>query len=46
MDWKKYHAALVATGVNVFVMEHDNPSDIVRFAQRAIETFTLFQGRK
>lgn len=39
MDWKNYYAALVAAGVDVFVTEHDNPSDIERFAKRAIETF-------
>jgi sugar phosphate isomerase/epimerase len=39
MDWKAYAAALRGAGVDIFVMEHDNPSDIGRFASRAIETF-------
>ena len=39
MDWKAYAAALRGAGVDIFVMEHDNPSDLDRFASRAIETF-------
>lgn len=39
MDWKAIKAALDGVGVDIFVMEHDNPSDVERFARRAIETF-------
>ena len=39
MDWKGLKAALDGAGVDLFVMEHDNPSDAERFARRAIETF-------
>lgn len=39
MDWKAIASALKGIGVDIFVMEHDNPSDIDRFASRAIETF-------
>jgi hypothetical protein len=31
-------AALKAAGTKYFIMEHDNPSDHARFAQRSIET--------
>lgn len=38
MDWKALMAALRAkTGAKTFVMEHDKPSDHVRFATRSIE---------
>lgn len=36
MDWKAIIAAARAAGVKLFVMEHDNPSDDVRFATRSI----------
>jgi sugar phosphate isomerase/epimerase len=39
MDWKSCYSALTNVGVDVFVMEHDNPSNVLRFAQRAIKTF-------
>ena len=39
MDWKALKSALDGVGVDIFVMEHDNPSDVERFARRAIETF-------
>ncbi len=38
IDWKKNYVALCNAGVDIFIMEHDNPSDIERFASRAIET--------
>ena len=41
MDWKSCYSALTNVGVDVFVMEHDNPSNVSRFAKRAIETFKL-----
>ncbi|MBG6207181.1 sugar phosphate isomerase/epimerase [Labrenzia sp. EL_126] len=42
MDWKTLTAALRNIGVDLFVMEHDNPSDFERFASRSIETFQRF----
>lgn len=38
MDWKAIMAALRGAGVDIFVCEHDKPSDIKRFAARSIET--------
>jgi sugar phosphate isomerase/epimerase len=38
MDWPSLMAALKAAGTKYFIMEHDNPSDHARFAQRSIET--------
>ncbi|WP_417668016.1 sugar phosphate isomerase/epimerase family protein [Roseibium sp.] len=37
MDWKGLIAALQATPTRLFVMEHDKPSDAIRFARRSIE---------
>lgn len=42
MDWKTLTAALRNIDVDLFVMEHDNPSDFERFASRSIETFQRF----
>lgn len=42
MDWPAIHAALVGAGVNLFVIEHDNPNDLVRFARRSITNFRQF----
>lgn len=36
MDWKGLMTALRRTGVRYFVIEHDNPSDLRRFAERSI----------
>ena len=38
VDWKALMAALKNTGVKYFVMEHDNPKDAARFAERSIAT--------
>lgn len=38
IDWKTIMAALKGIGVELFVAEHDNPSDFNRFASRSIET--------
>lgn len=35
-DWSSTHAALKAAGVARYVIEHDNPSDDARFAQRSL----------
>ncbi len=36
MDWPALSAAIAATGCDLIVMEHDNPSDDARFARHAI----------
>ena len=43
MDWKGLFAALKAEGCGYFVMEHDNPNDDRRFAERAIVTMRSFE---
>ncbi len=43
MDWKGLMKALRAkTPADIFVMEHDNPSDAARFARRSIEAANQF----
>lgn len=42
LDWPAIMAALRGIGVDLFVMEHDNPSDFARFASRSLETFRSF----
>jgi len=42
MDWKAIMVALRDIGVDLFVMEHDKPSDADRFARRSIEAFRTF----
>ncbi|WP_204112425.1 sugar phosphate isomerase/epimerase family protein [Shimia biformata] len=37
MDWGRHMAELRDAGCQLFVMEHDNPSDDRRFAQRSID---------
>ena len=37
MDWRGIMLALENIGVDLFVAEHDNPSDDARFARRSIE---------
>lgn len=36
MDWPAIMAALRGAGCDIFVMEHDNPADHVRFATRSL----------
>jgi sugar phosphate isomerase/epimerase len=36
MDWKAIMPALRATAAKYFVMEHDNPKDAARFAERSL----------
>lgn len=38
LDWPAIHAALQAAGVDHYVVEHDNPKDHARFAQRSLAT--------
>ncbi|TYC64426.1 sugar phosphate isomerase/epimerase [Rhodobacterales bacterium] len=42
MDWNGIMAALRKAGVDLFVMEHDKPSDAARFAKRSIEAFRTY----
>ncbi|MBE3637991.1 sugar phosphate isomerase/epimerase family protein [Mangrovicoccus algicola] len=42
MDWPALMAALRGIGVELFVMEHDKPSDATRFATRSIDAFKTF----
>lgn len=39
VDWKTIMGALKGAGVSLFVIEHDKPSDVERFAKRSIENF-------
>lgn len=40
MDWAAIHAALQAAGVHHYVVEHDNPTDHKRFANRSLATLS------
>lgn len=42
MDWPSIMKALRGIGVDLFVAEHDNPSDFDRFATRSIASFSKF----
>jgi sugar phosphate isomerase/epimerase len=42
MDWNAIMGALRNIGVDLFVMEHDKPSDFDRFATRSIEAFRTY----
>ncbi len=42
MAWKTITGALRDAGVGLFVIEHDNPSDLERFARRSIAAFSAF----
>lgn len=44
MDWATLYGALRDAGVDLFVMEHDKPSDISRFASRSIAAFKSIAG--
>lgn len=39
LDWPTYMDALRGAGVEIFVMEHDKPADVERFARRSFDTF-------
>ncbi len=43
MDWPALTVSLGKTGARYFVMEHDNPSDHRRFAERSIQSAKGFQ---
>ena len=42
MDWPALMIALREAGVDLFVMEHDKPSDATRFADRSIAAFKTY----
>lgn len=42
LDWASIHAACAAAGVSHYVVEHDNPNDHTRFAQRSIAAINNF----
>ncbi|MCX2724594.1 sugar phosphate isomerase/epimerase family protein [Roseibium salinum] len=42
LDWKGLMGALRKAGVDLFVMEHDKPSDFERFASRSIQAFRTY----
>lgn len=42
LDWKGLMAALRGAGTDLFVMEHDKPSDATRFAERSIASFKTY----
>ncbi|MEM8730732.1 MAG: sugar phosphate isomerase/epimerase [Pseudomonadota bacterium] len=42
LDWAGLTAALRKAGVDLFVMEHDKPSDATRFAERSIAAFKTY----
>lgn len=42
VDWAPIHAALQAVGVKRYIVEHDNPSDHKRFAQRSLDAVNAF----
>lgn len=44
MDWPTLIAALKKTPAALFVVEHDNPSDIARFAKRALTNVQEYLG--
>jgi sugar phosphate isomerase/epimerase len=41
-DWVAIHAALQETGVDHYVVEHDNPKDHARFASRSLAAIQKF----
>ncbi|MEO0829203.1 MAG: sugar phosphate isomerase/epimerase [Pseudomonadota bacterium] len=42
LDWPALTTALREAGCDLFIAEHDNPSDLSRFAGRSIEAFKTF----
>lgn len=42
LDWAAIHTALQTAGVDHYVIEHDNPSNDARFAQRSLAAVTRF----
>lgn len=44
VDWKALIPVLKSTSARHFIIEHDNPSDLARFARRSIENVKALQG--
>ncbi len=44
LDWGALMAALQGKKVSLFIMEHDNPSDMARFARNSITAFQTMIG--
>ena len=42
MDWSRIAPAMTAAGVDLMVLEHDNPSDAKRFASRSMAAASAF----
>jgi len=42
LDWKALKTALHAAGCDLYVVEHDRPSDVRRFARRSIAAFRSY----
>ena len=42
MDWSLIAPAMTAAGVDLMVLEHDNPSDAKRFASRSMAAASAF----
>ncbi len=42
MDWTAIHAILQTTGIDHYVVEHDNPKDDARFARRSLASIQTF----
>lgn len=42
IDWPPIVAALAGTPAKTFIVEHDNPKDVERFARRSIEALSKF----
>ncbi len=45
MDWKSLITTLRNSGTDLFIVEHDNPSDWDRFATRSIDTCNRYWGK-
>jgi len=42
IDWPKMYQSLEKTPASWFILEHDNPNDLDRFARRSMETVRTF----
>jgi hypothetical protein len=42
MNWDKIVPAMRSAGAELMVLEHDNPSDAMRFATRSFTTASAF----
>jgi hypothetical protein len=38
LDWGALRVAMTQAAVDLYVVEHDKPNDVARFARRAFET--------